>query len=1120
MSAPMPSEPLPPSYPPASNDHTTLLRFVREVPIAYGSWRGLKALYKQVERDPHADPALLGALLGRMDRASLSLSSGADPTMELGRLHNLGGIAVRDSYLYVLGSSRGWGNPDTFAIFERQPTQPLKPRPLASVPVQNMGSMLLCGPYACLIPKGGYAGDVVLRFYDISDPAQPRARGALNIGGFARGACAFPFVYMTVQAQQSKFSGLHIVDLTDADQPRIVGSVSIRGASAVAVEGNFAVVLAEKVRFGWNRLPQPGSLSVVDVADPARPRVVGSLGLGDVKAVTVSGRHAYVSVGHTSATDPAGLHIVDLSDPARPRKLGFCPLGAEATTLVVRSGYVYAAIQYQGLTAVDVTDPAAPKTESGQQSYLYLTQVAVEGTTAFAASEYGGIALLDLTNPARPARIGTPPSTETMGYMKRRARRFLRDLAKKNPERYVMVAAQTLRESGRKQKALGRGTQWVAMDILFGGSKRFRQAHHGRGGYVARWERPFGLRNREERAPDAWDRYSEQATSLLATPDLPWQIHEFAARVLRANRVPLPTPASGALKNWLVSPSPLLVVLATRGVASLMESGKDVRPEIAADSWFRANARLRRVMEGHLPDHARNNTWSSAFATRLAQLVQERVAAGSLTRRALSGAALLARQFPGQIAGAALLPLVPPLLATGRPDLRDVVLAGARQAKPVETPAWLSALEPVLDAWRAPVLDALEEAVRGAAYDTATTQQLANNPSAFVRTAGWRLLAASAAPEAVLSAVWNTLLLSRTETPPLRSAMESPYALGLLERAGIGSDELTTYLMERSFLVGLLTPEAFGGIAATAPGPVVLGLIIAAPDESWVRLRPVLLRHLREGVGLETLWLSTPDALERDVDDRLARRLLGDDEIAETFLGVDDEQVLAIREPGFEPLLGRWVRRHESLFARGTSLLLDAATHPLPEVREWALARLRADGMELPFALQLLESDVPPTVAVGKTFFEALPPGGEREMDYALALCDSPQASVRAYGRDYVAARWDTLPSDQVLRALFENPDPQMQAFVAGRLGAQSARPEETARFDAEVLRAPNRARRAKEQIKTRQSREPTLDTQTLKSIARSRTPRDAEWALAELARRALAGEQIEGVSVDGVTGV
>jgi len=65
-----------------------------------------------------------------------------------------------------------------------------------------------------------------------------------------------------------------------------------------------------------------------------------------------------------------------------------------------------------------------------------------------------------------------------------------------------------------------------------------------------------------------------------------------------------------------------------------------------------------------------------------------------------------------------------------------------------------------------------------------------------------------------------------------------------------------------------------------------------------------------------------------------------------------------------------------------------------------------------------------------------------------------------------------------------------------------------------------NRGRRAKEAVKKRQDTDATLDVRTLLELARGKgTPRDAEWALSQLARRALAGEKIEGFAVEGVAG-
>ena len=148
---------------------------------------------------------------------------------------------------------------------------------------------------------------------------------------------------------------------------------------------------------------------------------------------------------------------------------------------------------------------------------------------------------------------------------------------------------------------------------------------------------------------------------------------------------------------------------------------------------------------------------------------------------------------------------------------------------------------------------------------------------------------------------------------------------------------------------------------------------------------------------------------------RLCRRLVGDVHVAEdcfqaTFLALADPSFLENADPAVERLLRQWVAARPALFERDGPALLSAATNSLASVREWGLARVRAVGMELPFALRLLESELPGPVALAREYCEAVPAADARAMEIALALCDSPAASVRAYGRDFVTARWETLP--------------------------------------------------------------------------------------------------------------
>jgi hypothetical protein len=112
----------------------------------------------------------------------------------------------------------------------------------------------------------------------------------------------------------------------------------------------------------------------------------------------------------------------------------------------------------------------------------------------------------------------------------------------------------------------------------------------------------------------------------------------------------------------------------------------------------------------------------------------------------------------------------------------------------------------------------------------------------------------------------------------------------------------------------------------------------------------------------------------------------------------------------------------------------------------------------------------------------------------------------------------ELIDRNALAEALAEHADPQMQAFVARLLGHDPA-----PQFDREVLRVRNKARGAKEIVKDRQevlgamNQGGVVDTATLLALARgASTPRDSDWALTQLVRRAMAGETIEGLTIEG----
>ena len=191
------------------------------------------------------------------------------------------------------------------------------------------------------------------------------------------------------------------------------------------------------------------------------------------------------------------------------------------------------------------------------------------------------------------------------------------------------------------------------------------------------------------------------------------------------------------------------------------------------------------------------------------------------------------------------------------------------------------------------------------------------------------------------------------------------------------------------------------------------------------------------------------------------------------------------------------------------------ATHPLERVRDFGLSELQARGLNVPLALRLLESQLREPMDFAKRWFEAQ---DENAVNLALALCDSPKLDARIYGREFVEKRLDFLLENGLLERLEENPNADTQSFVAELL---TRKPEaEPTQFDRAVLRSRHRARRAKTLVQARRaSSTPLPDDATLLELARGKTPRDAEWALSQLARRALE-QPVEGVEVSGVAAI
>lgn len=1102
---------------PVASQEAFVLEFAREAPLLYGYWRHVKGLYKEAEVS--GSPAVLGTLIGRLDAVTAGAVAAPECPPEL---MYCTAVVAEGSYACVV-TWRGMHVLDLSG----------SPRVIGSLELEQVKHVAMAAGRAYVMAVGPHGVPDRVYIVDLSDPTRPAAIGSLDVRAL-KGLHAEGHYLFLVEGVGSQIGRLRVFDVSAPDQPWQLASLDLPDAAGLAVADGRAYVNTHAGH------ATPAALHVVQLSDPRHPLSLGRFRV-DAAGVVVGGKYL------PGSRRGSLLWAVDTSTPPRPpappQQPGLIQRTAELFTgapalapevprvaidlgsgkhihsAVVHRGHVYVGVTAGDLEVFALNGPERPVRVGGLEGIGVASLLAAAGDQLHVMPQYGCWHVYDLSDPAHPARLGEPPHPKTFAYMKRRARRFLRGLSRTDPDRYAETAFHALVQSGQGRTELDPAVQWVSVDTLYGRSGRYAQARHGRGPVYEKWS-GVRRRTREERCPEAWDRRPDLVRELYTRPGLPWQTRETMLKILWANRVELPPLSTELRLEFLRSPS-LLRLPAVREVAAEIEAGKRVEAESAARAFFFASGSLRGRLGPRLLPLSGSPNWARPFAASLTELLAGAVEDRPVSRRVLSAAGLLTRGFSAFISAGPLFPLVERLLASDRPDLARLGLAAFRAAPSRSLPEWLELWARLPEGSRGPAWEALTSGLRGTGIPVEVARELVTAEADAVRETGWSLLLALSPDPKLLAELWEQLLAVEEETAALRTAIASPAALELLRRSGLKLDQLAERVTRIPALAALLSPEALATVTTAVPTEAVFTLIRALSEARWPELRDAVLRGLKESGRLASFWKAAPAAL---TDSGLQRRLIEDPVFAGSFLEAGDPALVEITDPPFETLLHQWVLAHAELFTRGSAPLLTAATHPLPAVREWALGRVRAEGMDLSFALRLLESAVPPSMALGRTFFEAVPPGDPAGLTYALALCDSPERAVRAYGREFIQARWDTLPQADVVRGLAEHGDPEANRFLAELLARPDARSaaelEEVRAFDRGVLRARNRGRRAKEQVKERLSQAETPDVPLLLELARSGTPRDAEWALSQLARLAAEGHVVEGLSLDGVAGV
>ena len=320
----------------------------------------------------------------------------------------------------------------------------------------------------------------------------------------------------------------------------VANATSLSGAGYVAVSGNYAYTAAYYA----------GTITVVDISNPAAPQVVGqspsSNAILSASHLTIVGSNLYVvsqnrngASGTGSNDDGTGnsLAILDISDPTAPTIVGtlhnssvmFGPHG-----VAVSGNYAYIAAQGclnqqpcpnpsvgDSLVVVDISNPSNPTIAAsiqnsnlpapwtGTGALKHACGITISGNYAYVTASYSHrLTIVDISDPLHPSIVGIDPRRHTPPGPGRR-RRQERVRIRRQPD-----ARQRERGGGRRSRPHRSSGRRIPPQLAAErrlpdpgpGQLRLRRRHlrerHRRARYLGSHESPARRELRQYAAPE------------------------------------------------------------------------------------------------------------------------------------------------------------------------------------------------------------------------------------------------------------------------------------------------------------------------------------------------------------------------------------------------------------------------------------------------------------------------------------------------------------------------------------------------------------------------------------------------------------------------------------------
>jgi len=227
-----------------------------------------------------------------------------------------------------------------------------------------------------------------IHIYDISEPHQPRLISSFHTSGSPKGIVVrdnYAFV-------ADDDHGLQVIDVSDLRRPQRVAELATAGLAYTPVLDGDLLYLAS----------HRGGFQIIDVHDPTQPRLVGEFDTpGKAWSIQVAGSVAYV------ADAESGLLVFDVGDPKAPRQIGAFNPGGDAEDILLDGDYAYAAFFDDGLYVLDISDPSAPAALAHLPTPGNARGLAYRAPLLYLADWLAGVHIIDVSDRTHPKMLGS-----------------------------------------------------------------------------------------------------------------------------------------------------------------------------------------------------------------------------------------------------------------------------------------------------------------------------------------------------------------------------------------------------------------------------------------------------------------------------------------------------------------------------------------------------------------------------------------------------------------------------------------------------------------------------------------------------------------------------------------